>query len=733
MKKLGVLLLVLFWIPAAAFAETHHDLRVELDPLSATIHAKDIITLSPRDRDRPVSFLIAEQLEITGVLSTVGFTWDIEPGPDPADFFTDPDSSDIELTKRAKGIVLTSRYDQWPEKFAVTITYHGVIYDTLQAPSKSYSKGFATTSGLIDTAGCFLAGGTLWIPTLIDDFFAFDLDVRTPPGWESISQGERTRHEVDESGAHAVWHCPHPMEECYLVAGPFHIESRTYGNVEALTYLRTPDPKLSDDYLSATRHYLEMYENLIGPYPFAKFALVENFWQTGYGMPSFTLLGDRVIRLPWIVHTSYGHEILHNWWGNGVYVDWDRGNWCEGLTVFGADYRYKEKAGADEARQYRLETLANYLNYVKTSDEIPLTEFRERHGASSQAVGYGKSMMVFYMLRDKMGNDLFWKSLALFYERNLFRKATWDDLRHAFEETSGLDLSSYFEQWVDRVGAPLITIESASLRYLGDTARLEASIRQSAPPYRMDVPLRFETADRETTWTVPLTGTLTSVRLDVPRGWVDSGGKSIRIDLLRQRLPDTLHVETAADEVRFSVDPDFDVFRLIDREEVPPTLGELLGADSTLIVLPAEADEAVRTFAEGWAERGAAHILGNDVLPGNPPTPGAVLFFEMPDTLPNVVRAPDHWKVQGTPVARESHTLVFTIRDSHDPESSYTWILTEKPAILASLSRRLPHYGKYSFLVIENASGRVIDKGIWKLDESPMIVRLAAEDKQAKP
>ena len=80
-----------------------------------------------------------------------------------------------------------------------------------------------------------------------------------------------------------------------------------------------------------TAQYLEMYRQLIGPYPFAKFALVENFWETGYGMPSFTLLGPQVIRFPFILHSSYPHEILHNWWGNSVFVDWrDRATGARG-------------------------------------------------------------------------------------------------------------------------------------------------------------------------------------------------------------------------------------------------------------------------------------------------------------------------------------------------------------------------------------------------------------------
>jgi hypothetical protein len=86
-------------------------------------------------------------------------------------------------------------------------------------------------------------------------------------------------------------------------------------------------------------------------------------------MPSFTLLGDQVIRLPFILDTSYGHEILHNWWGNGVFVDIARGNWCEGLTTYGADYLYKEQQSEAEARDYRRTSLQGYLDYVSKEDQ----------------------------------------------------------------------------------------------------------------------------------------------------------------------------------------------------------------------------------------------------------------------------------------------------------------------------------------------------------------------------
>src|SRR5258707_15114299 len=122
------------------------------------------------------------------------------------------------------------------------------------------------------------------------------------------------------------------------MAAPFSEYSRDAGSVQAFAFLRKPDQALADRYLDATAQYLDMYNGLLGPYPYSKFALVENFWETGYGMPSFTLLGEQVIRFPFILHSSYPHELLHNWWGNGVFVDLARGEWCEDLTAHHTDH-----------------------------------------------------------------------------------------------------------------------------------------------------------------------------------------------------------------------------------------------------------------------------------------------------------------------------------------------------------------------------------------------------------
>ena len=120
------------------------------------------------------------------------------------------------------------------------------------------------------------------------------------------------------------------------------------------------------------------YSGLFPPYPFKKFAVVESFLPTGYGMPSFTLLGSAIIRLPFIPHTSLGHEFVHNWWGNSVFIDATLGNWAEALTSYTADHLYAEKRGKEEAVRYRKRLLGGYKSYAG-SDPISLKEFVDSH------------------------------------------------------------------------------------------------------------------------------------------------------------------------------------------------------------------------------------------------------------------------------------------------------------------------------------------------------------------
>ena len=224
------------------------------------------------------------------------------------------------------------------------ITYSGIIKDEIEQSAAEYARGFSETKGIISDNGIYLAGSTYWLPKFEGDILSsFDLEVNIDKEWSIVSQGDRTKNQIEGDTKKIVYHSQEPMDEIYLVGAKWTEYSLMLGEIEVQAFLRTPDQELADRYLNITSGYLKMYETLIGEYPYTKFALVENFWETGYGMPSFTLLGEKVIRFPWILYSSYPHELLHNYWGNGVFVDYSGGNWCEGITAYMADHLLQEQ------------------------------------------------------------------------------------------------------------------------------------------------------------------------------------------------------------------------------------------------------------------------------------------------------------------------------------------------------------------------------------------------------
>ena len=272
-----------------------------------------------------------------------------------------------------------------------------------------------------------------------------------------------------------------------------------------------------------------MYRQLIGPYPYGKFALVENFWETGYGMPTFTLLGKEIIRFPFIINSSYPHEILHNWWGNSVFVDYETGNWCEGLTAYLADHLIQEQRGTGD--EYRRSTLQKYRDYVKDGRDFPLTAFRSRESASTEAVGYGKALMAYHMLRLSIGDDTFRKVIARFYRDFKGKRASFTDFEKTAEAVSGRDFTRFFADWVGRAGAPVLAIDGVALegRMAGGAVHADGTVTkpvemdqfhvsgtlrqtQGGAPFAIDVPVVVQTASGVVRASVRMTGAEQSVR-----------------------------------------------------------------------------------------------------------------------------------------------------------------------------------------------------------------------------
>ena len=190
---------------------------------------------------------------------------------------------------------------------------------------------------------------------------------------------------------------------------------------------------LDVDYTEHAKKYLKLYRQLLSPYPYKRFSIVESPLPVGHSMPTFTLLGQDVVRLPFIPETSLGHEIAQQLFGNYVYAAEGKGNWTEGITTFFSDALYEEMKG--RGGEHRKKALLDYRSYVSPTNDFPLRDFSMKTDRASMAIGYGKGMMLFHMLKKLVGDSKFQDSIRTFLSEYKFREAAWDDIRKIFEIT----------------------------------------------------------------------------------------------------------------------------------------------------------------------------------------------------------------------------------------------------------------------------------------------------------
>ena len=560
----------------------------------------------------------------------------------------------------------------------VAIAWHGTL-DPLDE-SLSHRDTLSDARPVAGKRGSFLPGSALWHPSVADGLAGYRVDIAVPGGQKALVAG-RLAKEHESGGAYrARFEFPHPADGIDLIAGPYEVQSRDIHSAAGTplrlrTYFHPEVAPLAADYLDSVQSYIDRYEGWIGAYPYSEFSVVSSPTPTGFGMPTLTYLGIDVLRLPFIRATSLGHEVLHNWWGNGVSVDYARGNWSEGLTTFMADYRYKEDQGAGAAREMRLEWLRDFAA-MPAGEDRPLNRFVARHHGASQIVGYNKAAMTFLMLRDLIGGEAFDAGIREFWRAQRFRAASWTDLQRAFEQASRRDLSAFFAQWLDRAGAPALRIADARSVASGKSWRVTATLDQGTPPYDLRVPLVLRT----------------------------EGGAQARVcDMRADRQ--VVAFETDARPRALALDPELRLFRRLAPGEAPPILRQVM-------VDP----EAALAILSGGAAADAARKLAGRLLDYAPkeqspdaPLPDAPLLAiglagEVDAWLASKGLAP-----QPSIFASNATARVWAAQRSDG--RALVAVSARDAAALAALLRPLPHYGRQSWIAFEGA--RAIERGVW--------------------
>ncbi len=213
---------------------------------------------------------------------------------------------------------------------------------------------------------------------------------------------------------------------------------------------------------------LAFFSQTVAPYPFEKLALIIGATRFG-GMENSSAIvfpstlfeprgNDKASQrfgIPTRTEEVVAHEIAHQWFGDSVTESSWADLWLsEGFATYFTGL-FIEKYESEKAfREYMRDAASRYFAYEKQR-KAPIhdTETQDLMKLLN-ANNYEKGAWVLHMLRERIGDEAFFKGLRIYYHDHRDANATTEDLRRALEQSSSKNLKVFFARWVYGVGHP---------------------------------------------------------------------------------------------------------------------------------------------------------------------------------------------------------------------------------------------------------------------------------------
>lgn len=333
-----------------------------------------------------------------------------------------------------------------------------------------------------------------------------ELIATVPAGMTAISNGGLVSHERTPDGRER-WYwlesVPHSSYLNSLVVGDFVAIEDSWNGIPLLSYVNPADLARGRENLGRLRDMVDFFSTRIGvPYPYEKYSqtFVADFLFGGMENISATTntdgnLYDRRARQDLRSEGLVAHELAHQWFGDLLTCrDWSHVWLNEGFATYFQKLYYENWLGPDELTMELMGSADAYMQEDGARYRRPLVEHRYGHEQMMiDSHTYQKGAWVLHMLRREVGDSLFWIGIHEYVTRHRAGSVETEDLRRAFEESTGKSLEGFFTEWVYGAGYPELEISTdwkESMHLCTIRVRQTQQIDARTPLFRQ--PLEFQ-------------------------------------------------------------------------------------------------------------------------------------------------------------------------------------------------------------------------------------------------
>jgi hypothetical protein len=347
-------------------------------------------------------------------------------------------------------------------------------------------------------------GAQDWWPCkndLSDKIDSIDIIVTTPSQYRVAGNGLLVGETTTGDNKTFHWKHRYPIA-AYLVAVAVtnyvaFSDYVPYGSdsIEILNYVFPEDLQTIQGMTPDLVPVMELYNDLLIPYPFLREKYGQAEWLVGGGMEhqTMTFTGN-------FGHEIMAHELAHQWFGDMVTLATWHDIWLnEGYATYMMGITYEHLFEG----YYWPIWKSNNISYTTSSPggSVYCDDTTSLARIFDPRLSYSKGAMILHLLRWIIGDSAFFAALQSYLSDPLlaYRYATVADAKRHFEEAAGRDLTPFFNEWYYGQGYPVYSIICS----YKDQNRIEVTVNQTTSDpsvafFELPLPIQFIGTDGDT-------------------------------------------------------------------------------------------------------------------------------------------------------------------------------------------------------------------------------------------
>jgi aminopeptidase N len=345
-----------------------------------------------------------------------------------------------------------------------------------------------------------------------------EMILTVPASWITVSNGRLVGVKDEADGTKTWdWKQSEPISTYLIsaIAGEFVEREDSWRGLTLRYVVPRGEESTIDPTFERTKEMLDLFSSKFGvPYPWPQYAQtsVDDFVEGGMENASATTLAvDNLVNPKLASEERIGtddvnsHELAHQWFGDLVTCkDWANLWLNEGFATYFEHYWMEQHYGADEA-DYEFWRDQNAWFRQPRFFRVPIVDRHFDDSTEYEGNVYNKSAWVLRMLREKLGDDDFFRSLQGYLETNRGQNVVTADLQKAIEQATSVNVDRFFHQWIYRAGAPEFEV---SYTYDPAMHRVNMDVKQTQDVAGLvelfDVPIQVEIATASGRKTYPI-------------------------------------------------------------------------------------------------------------------------------------------------------------------------------------------------------------------------------------